>query len=361
MTELKKYFLDLKMNDHEVSLKLDSGCDQPLINTALWSEMGEPNLVSNGETRRSATGAIPLKGGFLAQMNFSGIEFQCHVLVSDDDSTRNLIGRRALPFLLDLDWDTFFTDGSVTMVSDSTPDNINKEELMDDALRLKSLPFHVNVLVNDKHFLMNLDTGATCSIAGLAKWKELGEPHITSVKRSVKSTSDQPIPILGECSLKINYNGTDAQLPLLIADSNIIPAILGTNWFDLLKLNFNSIFRGIKFIKPLNQPVVRNAVPKWTKIVYDCKNDVGGSRPAKHITTRSKPEHVKVRKYPAESPPPDSEAKRVKIVYDLERSDARPSTRRSKLTNCLPQLDAAKTRDLRTKVNVRLERVRANN
>ncbi len=197
MTQLKKYFLDLKMNDHEVSLKLDSGCDQPLINKTLWSEMGEPDLVSNGETRRSATGVIPLMGGFLAKMNFAGIDFQCHVLVSDDDSTRNLIGRRALPFLLDLDWDTLFTDGSVTVMSDSTPDNINKEELMDDALKLKSLPFHVDVLVNDKHFAMNLDTGATSSIAGLAKWKELGEPQMTPVKRSVKSTSNKSIPILG--------------------------------------------------------------------------------------------------------------------------------------------------------------------
>lgn len=245
----------MKLNDHNVSLKLDSGCDKPLINKTLWSQIGEPDLVSNGDTRSSATGVIPLKGGFLAKMNFAGIDFECPVQVSDDDNTRNLIGRRALPFLVDFDWNKFISDGTNAMVSDWTPDNIKKQQLMDDALKLISKRFHVKVSVDHKHFSMILDTGATCSIASLAKWKELGEPHINPVNRSVKSTSNQPIAILGECSLKINCNGTEAQLPLLIADNDEIPAILGTNWFDSLQLDFNSIFRDIKFHKPLEQSV----------------------------------------------------------------------------------------------------------
>ncbi|EFX82254.1 hypothetical protein DAPPUDRAFT_316936 [Daphnia pulex] len=205
MTEFKKYFLEMKLNGHDI---------------------GEPDLVSNGDTRSSATGVIPLKGGFLAKMNFAGIDFECPVQVSDDDNTRNLIGRRALPFLVDFDWNKFVSDGTNAMVSDWTPDNIKKQQLMDDALNLISKRFHVKVSVDHKHFGMILDTGATCSIAGLAKWKELGEPHINPVNRSVESTSNQFIPILGECSLNIKYNGTEAQLPLLIADSDEIPAIL---------------------------------------------------------------------------------------------------------------------------------------
>jgi predicted aspartyl protease len=260
MTEFKKYFLDMKLNDHNVSLKLDSGCDKPLINKTLWSQIGEPDLVNNGDTRSSATGVIPLKGGFLAKMNFAGIDFECPVQVADDDNTRNLIGRRALPFLVDFDWNKFISEGTHAMVPDLTlTDEIKKQQLMDDALKLISKRFHVKVSVDHKHFGMILDTGATCSIAGLAKWKELGEPHINPVNRSVESTSNQFIPILGECSLNIKYNGIEAQLPLLIADNDEIPAILGTNWFDSLQLDFNSIFRGIKFHKPIEQPV---AVPE---------------------------------------------------------------------------------------------------
>ncbi|EFX61891.1 hypothetical protein DAPPUDRAFT_120809 [Daphnia pulex] len=237
MTEFKKYFLEMKLNGHDVSLKLDSGCDKPLINKTLWSQIGEPDLVSNGDTRTSrssATGVIPLKGGFLAKMNFAGIDFECPVQVSDDDNTRNLIGRRALPFLVDFDWNKFVSDGTNAMVSNWTADNKKKQQLkMDDALKWKTLPFHGNVLVDGKDFKMILDSGATCSIAGLAKWKDLGEPQINPVNRSVESTSNQSIPILGGCSLNIKYNETEAQLPLLIADSEVIPAILGTNWYPI--------------------------------------------------------------------------------------------------------------------------------
>lgn len=65
------------------------------------------------------------------------------------------------------------------------------------------------------------------------------------------------------------------------ADNDEIPAIFGTNWFDSLQLDFNSIFRDIKFCKPLEQP---DAVHEWTKIVSNY-GDHDGSRPAKHLTT----------------------------------------------------------------------------
>jgi hypothetical protein len=110
----------MKLNGHDVSLKLDSGCDKPLINKTQWSQIGEPDLVNNGETRKSATGVIQLKGEFLAKMNFAGIDFECPVQVSDDENTRNLIGRRALPFLVDLDWNKLISDGTNAMISDWT-------------------------------------------------------------------------------------------------------------------------------------------------------------------------------------------------------------------------------------------------
>ncbi len=68
----------MKMNDHDVSLKLDSGCDKPIINKAVWSETGKPKLLPvYGIGRRSAIGVVPLKGVFLAKMSFAGINFRC--------------------------------------------------------------------------------------------------------------------------------------------------------------------------------------------------------------------------------------------------------------------------------------------
>lgn len=249
--EGKEYFLALKLNGHDVRLKLDSGCDKPIINQTLWREIGEPDLMDIDDIRRTLTGVIPLKGGFTAKVSVAGIEFECPFQVSDDDTTRNLFGRRALAFLVDLDWNRFISDGTVAVVSDFPPHV--KKRPTDSALEWKTLPFYTDVVVNGKEFRMVLDTGAMDSIAGLYKWKELGKPPINPVNILVHSTSDEPIPILGECVLKINYNGTEAQLPLLIAESYVLPAIMGTNWFDSLQPNFNSIFRGIQFDEPLEQ------------------------------------------------------------------------------------------------------------
>jgi hypothetical protein len=210
-----------------------------------------------GIGRRSAIGVVPLKGVFLAKMSFAGINFRCPVHVSDDEDTRNLIGRRALPFLVDFDWNKFISEATIAMVSSEftlTDDN-KKQEMMADAVKWKTLPFYMNVLVDGKDFRMKLDTGATCSMAGLAKWKELGEPKLTTVKRTrVTSTSDQPVPLLGMCSLNITYNGVTAKLPLLIADTNNCHAVLGTNWYDSLNIDFNTIFKSLKFDKVSRTP-----------------------------------------------------------------------------------------------------------
>jgi hypothetical protein len=348
MTGPKRCFLEMKMNDYDVSLKLDSGCDKPIINKAVWSEIGKPKLLPvYGIGRRSVTGVVPLKGVFLAKMSFAGINFRCPVHVSDDEDTRNLIGRRALPFLVDFDWNTFISEGTIAMVSSKltlTDDN-KKQEMMADAVKWKTLPFYMNVLVDGKDFRMKLDTGATSSMAGLAKWKELGEPKLTTVKRTrVTSTSNQPVPLLGMCSLNITYNGVTAKLPLLIADTNNCQAVLGTNWFDSLDIDFNTIFQSLKFDKshprtpPQKQPIQVENCGDGSQLAPRLKqeNDMpleqqvaGPNSEQDVVTTPSQQEHVKVvRKCQQdESPTPDPDSKKVKIVHNLKSSATSPSAK----------------------------------
>ncbi|EFX70393.1 hypothetical protein DAPPUDRAFT_112676 [Daphnia pulex] len=333
MTGPKRCFLEMKMNDHDVSLKLDTGCDKPIINKAVWFEIGKPKLLPvHGIGRRSVIGVVPLKGVFLAKMSFAGINFRCPVHVSDAEDTRNLIGRRALPFLVDFDWNKLISEGTIAMVSSGitlTDDN-KKQEMMADAVKWKTLPFYMNVLVDGKDFRMKLDTGATCSMAGLAKWKELGEPKLTTVKRTrVTSTSNQQVPLLGKCSLNITYNGVTAKLPLLIADTNNCQAVLGTNWYDSLDIDFNTIFQSLKFDKvprtpPPKQPIqVENCGEQQVAgpSVSNSEQDVG--------TTPSQQEHVKVVRecQQDESPTPDPEPKKVKIVHNLKSSATSPSAK----------------------------------
>ncbi|EFX82180.1 hypothetical protein DAPPUDRAFT_101622 [Daphnia pulex] len=190
---------------------------------------------------------------------------------------------------------------------------------------------------------MKLDTGSTCSMAGLAKWEELGKPRLTTVKRMrVTSTSNEPIPLLGRCLLNITYNGVRATLPLLIADTNSFQAVLGINWFDSLNIDFNTIFRSLQFDKSTRPPP-----PKQTIKV---ENSGDGSQTEDQLAPKLKQENDKpleqpvagpsvsnseqdvateqvkvVRKCQAQSPTPDPEAKKARIVHDLQSSATSPS------------------------------------
>lgn len=49
-----------------------------------------------------------LKGECIARVQLAEMDFHCPFQVSDNDTTRHLLGRRAFPGLLDLNWDKFF-------------------------------------------------------------------------------------------------------------------------------------------------------------------------------------------------------------------------------------------------------------
>ena len=44
----QKHFLELKLNQYSVSLKVDSGCDKPIINKDLWTKIGQRRQKKNG-------------------------------------------------------------------------------------------------------------------------------------------------------------------------------------------------------------------------------------------------------------------------------------------------------------------------
>lgn len=234
------------------------------------------------DIRKCATGTIPLKGEFIARVQLAGIagmDFDCPFQVSDNETTRNLLGRRAFPGLLDFNWVKFFQDGTV-MIEGSNFLVETKRKLMSDALQYKTLAFHIEVIVDGQKIQMLLDTGATSSITELNKWREMGRPDIHPVDRKMSSTSKETVLLLGECTINIKYNGKDVHLPLLVADDVKMPAIIGANWFSALNFNFNAIFIGIQFCRPITKeataestgkslPEVETKSKMRAKIVYD--------------------------------------------------------------------------------------------
>ena len=118
-----KFFIEVKINGYAQRMKVDFGCHNTIINGSVWRDMGEPDSIAVKTTRKSALGKdIPLKGKLFAQVEIAGKVYVLPILVSDDDLTRSLMGRRWIPELNSIDWNKFFDDETL-VIRPSFPNN----------------------------------------------------------------------------------------------------------------------------------------------------------------------------------------------------------------------------------------------
>ncbi|KZS14677.1 Uncharacterized protein APZ42_020038 [Daphnia magna] len=268
--EGKKYFLDLEINGYNLIMKVDSGCHDSIINKRTWKELGQPSLTNINTIRRSATGAeVGVKGGFNAKVLLAGREHHLSLLVSDNEKTRNLIGQRWFPTLMDIDWNIFFNHETITIRSNVPIRTKNK--LKASAMTHRTRPFHLNVRIENIELRMMLDTGATSSIIQQSLWEELGSPALTPTTRVMRDTSNNIVELMGECNVKIEYMGQRAMLPLIVANGDRIEAVIGTRWFSVISFDFNSIFINMEFqlpVKFVEETREKQPIKERQKIVF---------------------------------------------------------------------------------------------
>ncbi len=104
---------------------------------------------------------------------------------------------------------------------------------------------------------MMLDTGATNSDINLAQWKLIGKPRLKTTRLKIidaNDTANDTLPLVGVCMMvKVKYCGQEALLPLVVT-SDPVEGTIGTNWFEKIQFDFNSIFDHMIFPeKPKSQ------------------------------------------------------------------------------------------------------------
>ena len=252
-----KFFIEVKINGYAQRMKVDFGCHNTIINGSVWRDMGEPDLIAVKTTRKSALGKdIPLKGKLFAQVEIAGKVYALPILVSDDDLTRSLMGRRWLPELNCIDWNKFFNDETL-VIRQSFPNN---RLVRANAMKYRSIPLILDVILLDVEIKMTLDTGATVSVIGLGCWEMLGKSKLESTTRTISDTSNSRLDLKGEFSVSTNYNDRQFELSLLVSNSYEMKNILRTNSFPLFAFYFNAIFDKIQF--PAPTAVVIDVLPK---------------------------------------------------------------------------------------------------
>ena len=105
----------------------------------------------------------------------------------------------------------------------------------------KTPPILVEVKVDDCLIPMEVDTGASVSLMSHATFTGLWPGRsLESTSVRLQTYSNAPIPVVGTCSVNVEYNGQMGQLPLVIVGGSG-PTLLGRDWLSQIRLDWRRI------------------------------------------------------------------------------------------------------------------------
>ena len=111
------------------------------------------------------------------------------------------------------------------------------------ALADSSAPIAVDVDLNGAQVTMQVDTGASRSIISKAMFTSLwtSPPRLEPLSRPLRTYTGERVPVVGVASVKVDYQGQKATLPLIVADTTG-PPLLGREWLREIRLDWKSLF-----------------------------------------------------------------------------------------------------------------------
>ncbi|XP_064653028.1 uncharacterized protein K02A2.6-like [Lineus longissimus] len=104
--------------------------------------------------------------------------------------------------------------------------------------------FVTKMTVNDRQLSMEIDTGAAVTLMSEKTFvKEFG--NIACLKPSrcrLRTYTGEPLPAIGRLDVKVSYQGTCYDLPLLVV-RGAGPTLLGRDWLSVIRLDWKQVYR----------------------------------------------------------------------------------------------------------------------
>ena len=95
--------------------------------------------------------------------------------------------------------------------------------------------YHVEVAVNDESISMELDTAADYSIMSSDTYaKKFKAFPLQNTDVQLKTYSGETLKTCGQMLCEVSYNGQNYVLPMIVAESEGKPTLLGRNWLEKL-------------------------------------------------------------------------------------------------------------------------------
>ena len=115
----------------------------------------------------------------------------------------------------------------------------------------RDAPILLNPIVNGVVLEMEMDTGASLSLASEKTWE--GVFHRCPLEKCntlLRTYTGEPLPVLGQMEVNIQYEDQEATLPLLIVPGNG-PPLWGRNWLTSIRLHWRDIKTVSLGVEPL--------------------------------------------------------------------------------------------------------------
>lgn len=107
---------------------------------------------------------------------------------------------------------------------------------------LRTPPVLVELLINQEKVVMEVDTGAACTVMSLEKFNKIGQ--VRDLKEShvkLRTYTGELVKPHGTTDVEVIQEGLKHRLPLLVVKGNV-PTLLGRNWLNKVKLDWRSMF-----------------------------------------------------------------------------------------------------------------------
>ena len=129
----------------------------------------------------------------------------------------------------------------------------------------KSPPVKVELLMEGKKVDMELDTGATVTVMGARRCRELGLA-MTELKKTnirLKTYTGEVVEPEGTLDVVVDYEGQVKTLSLVVVKGEV-PTLLGRNWLDQIKLNWSGLFP--LCVEGVVKPKLRKILEKYVGV-----------------------------------------------------------------------------------------------
>ena len=164
-------------------------------------------------------------------------------------------------------------------------------------------PPPLNLIDNDS-LPMELDTGASRSVISEHKFQQLWpDRKLESSTVRLQTYSQEPLSVMGQVDVVVEYNGQNATLPLLVVKGNG-PPLFGCDWMSVIRVNWAKIHY-------IPSTGLQGLLEQYSDVFKDSLGTFVGHKAKIEVDPSAQPRYCKARTLPY--------AMRPQVEEELER------------------------------------------